>query len=140
MRIVLAFIAVLIFGGCQVKPTKVVTQEPVMSEGQFAESLMKDKPVLLDVRPAFEFNLAHVPGAINVRWEDFSQSNPQSRGLLDNDLFSLARRLSLVGIDPDTKVIVLGKGPQGTGEEGRVAWTLKVLGVKDVYTMLHTQY
>lgn len=125
---------------CQQKPTKISVQEPVISEGVTAEKLLKEKAVILDARPAFEFNLAHVPGAINVRWEDFSQNSPRSRGLLQGDLFALARRLALVGIDPDTKVVVLGKGAQGGGEEGRVAWTLKVLGVKDVYTLLHTSY
>lgn len=126
--------------GCQQKPTKMVTQEPVMSETLTAEKLMKDHPVILDARPAFEFNLSHVPGAVNVRWEDFSQQNPKARGLLQNDLFSLARRLALIGVAPDTKVLVLGKGRFGTGEEGRIAWTLKVLGVKDVYTLVHTSY
>jgi thiosulfate/3-mercaptopyruvate sulfurtransferase len=140
MKLIILLIPILFFLGCQQKPTKVTVQEPVMTETSFAESLMKDKPVILDVRPAFEFNLAHVPGAINVRWEDFSQNNPKSRGLLEPDLFSLARRLSLIGLDPDTKVVVLGKGPQGTGEEGRIAWTLKVLGVKEVYTLLHTSF
>lgn len=133
---------VLLFGilGCQIKPTKVSSEAPVLSDTQFAEKLMKEKPVILDARPAFEFNLSHVPGAINVRWEDFSQQDPRARGLLERDLFSLARRLSLIGIDPDTKVIVLGKGSQGNGEEGRVAWTLKVLGVQEVYTLVHSSY
>lgn len=111
-----------------------------MPAGLTAESLLKGQPVILDARPAFEFNLAHVPGAINVRWEDFSQQNPKSRGLLQKDLFALARRLALIGIDPATKVLVLGKGPQGSGEEGRIAWTLKVLGVREVYTLWHTAY
>ncbi|WP_374073682.1 sulfurtransferase [Bdellovibrio bacteriovorus] len=136
--LLVASLAVLV--GCQQKPTKIVTQEPVIGESITAEKLMKDNPVILDARPAFEFNLAHVPGAINVRWEDFSQQNPKSRGLLQTDLFALARRLSLIGVDPQTKVLVLGKGPQGMGEEGRIAWTLKVLGVKEVYTLLHNSY
>lgn len=126
--------------GCQQKPTKMVTQEPVIGETLTAEKLMKDQPVILDARPAFEFNLSHVPGAVNVRWEDFSQQNPKSRGLLQTDLFALARRLSLIGVSPETKVLVLGKGGAGMGEEGRVAWTLKVLGVKDVYTLHHSSY
>lgn len=125
---------------CQMKPTKVMVQEPLMGENVTAEQLMKGSPVILDARPAFEFNLAHVPGSINVRWEDFSQQNAKSRGLLQNDLFAIARRLSLVGVDPSTPVVVLGKGAQGSGEEGRVAWTLKVLGVKNVYTLIHTSY
>lgn len=126
--------------GCQLKPTKITEQEPVISESATAESLMKGSPVVLDVRAPFEFNLAHVPGAINVRWEDFSQNNPKSRGLLQNDLYALARRLALIGIDPSSRVLVLGKGAQGMGEEGRIAWTLQVLGVKDVHTLLHTSY
>ncbi|KHD88144.1 MAG: ABC transporter ATP-binding protein [Bdellovibrio sp. ArHS] len=139
-NIFLLFAAVILFGGCQQKPTKVVSEEPVVGETLTAEKLIKGNPVLLDARPPFEFNLMHVPGAINVRWEDFSSQSPKSRGLLQGDLFALARRLSLIGVDPDTKVLVLGKGTQGMGEEGRIAWTLKVLGVKEVYTVLHTSY
>lgn len=141
-----AFFVFIFVVSCQHKPTKVIGQDVVLGGGQLgderltAENIIKDKPLILDVRPAFEFNLSYVPGAVNVRWEDFSQSNPNSRGLLQSDLFALARRLSLIGLDPDTKVVVLGKGDQGTGEEGRVAWTLKVLGVVDVYTLLHTSY
>ncbi|WP_374033327.1 sulfurtransferase [Bdellovibrio bacteriovorus] len=132
--------ALVVLSACQVKPTKVTVQEPVMGENVTAEQLIKGQTVILDARPAFEFNLAHVPGSINVRWEDFSQQNPKSRGLLQNDLFAIARRLALVGVDPSTPVVVLGKGAQGAGEEGRVAWTLKVLGVKNVYTLVHTSY
>ncbi|WP_373997669.1 rhodanese-like domain-containing protein [Bdellovibrio bacteriovorus] len=137
---VLTLISLVLFLGCQQQPTKVVSEEPVMGESVTAEKLIKGNPVILDARPAFEFNLLHVPGAINVRWEDFSSQNPKSRGLLQGDLFALARRLSLIGVDPDTKVLVLGKGPQGAGEEGRIAWTLKVLGVKEVYTVIHNSY
>ncbi|NUN07101.1 MAG: ABC transporter ATP-binding protein [Bdellovibrio sp.] len=132
--------ALILFVGCQQKPTKITVQEPLIGETLTAEALMKNQPVILDARPAFEFNLAHAPGAINVRWEDFSQNNPKSRGLLQADLFALARRLSLVGVDPESKVVVLGKGRLGSGEEGRIAWTLKVLGVKEVYTLVHTSY
>lgn len=138
MKSFLFFIVLSLFIGCQMKPTKTTVEEPVLTESRWAEALMREKPVVLDARPAFDFNLAHVPGAINVRWEDFSQNDPRSRGLLERDLFSLARRLSLIGIDPDSKVVVLGKGPQGQGEEGRIAWTLKVLGIKDVHTLVHT--
>lgn len=139
MKFVLIAVLVAVVS-CQVKPTKVTVQEPVMGGNVTVEQLVKANTVILDARPAFEFNLAHVPGSINVRWEDFSQQNPKSRGLLQSDLFSVARRLSLIGVDPTTPVVVLGKGPKGAGEEGRVAWTLKVLGVKNVYTLVHTSY
>lgn len=139
MRYILGAIFLMTLG-CQHSPTKVVNQQEAISSTSTSAKLLKDQPVILDVRPAFEFNLSHTPGAINVRWEDFSQSHPQSRGLLQKDLFALARRLSLIGIDPTTKVLVLGKGREGAGEEGRVAWSLKVLGIKEVYTVLHSTF
>src|SRR6476659_7528071 len=37
-----------------------------------------------------------------------------------------------MGIGPDTPVLVIGKGLSSDGEEGRVAWTLAYLGVKNV--------
>ncbi len=71
MKFIFLMMSVLILvTGCQQKPTKIVNQEPVMGENVTAENLIKDNPVILDTRPPFEFNLAHVPGAINVRWED----------------------------------------------------------------------
>lgn len=136
----LSALSLAILVSCQMSPTKVTREEPVLVESITAEKLLQDKPVLLDARPAFEFNLAHVPGAINIRWEDFSQTHPQSRGVLQADLFSVARRLALIGIDPETPVVVLGQGSQGAGEEGRIAWTLRVLGVKKVHTLVHSSY
>ncbi|MEK2688352.1 sulfurtransferase [Bdellovibrio sp. GT3] len=126
------FLAVV---SCQTKPTIVTSETGVVGA---PERLMEGSPVILDVRPPFEFNLSHVPGAINVRWEDFSSQDPNSRGVLQDDLFAIARRLSLIGIDPDSKVVILGKGSLGAGEEGRIAWTLEVLGVKNVHTALYT--
>lgn len=134
---------IFLIAGCQYKPTKIVSEDSVVPSGVHhlsADKIMAAKPVILDARSPFEFNLSHVPGAVNVRWEDFSQTDTGRRGLLQTDYFSLARRLSLIGIDPDSKIVVLGKGGLGAGEEGRIAWTLKVLGIKDVYTLVHTSY
>ena len=36
--------------------------------------------VILDVRAPFEFNVSHIPGSINVAWEDFSRRSPDHRG------------------------------------------------------------
>ena len=122
-------------GACQLKPTKMVSQESQPKPAIKGAEILQQNPVILDVRPAFDFNLAHTPGAINVRWEDFSQQNPKSRGLPLVDRVSMARRLALVGVDLKTPVVVLGKGSLAQGEEGRVAWTLMLLGVEQVYTL-----
>ena len=143
MRNLVVLILGFLIVSCQMvpAPTKVVSQEGVQGGDQHTlNQFKKNNPVVLDVRSPFDFNLMHMPGAINVRWEDFSQTETQSRGLLQPDLFAIARRLSLIGIDPDSKVLVVGKGLRGQGEEGRVAWTLKVLGVKDVMTLNHDHF
>ncbi len=126
--------------GCQQMPTKVTVEEPLQAYTVTAEDLKKSNSVIIDARPAFEYNMAHAPGAINIAWQDFSQQDARVKGVLQTDTFSLARRLALIGIDPETPVIVLGKGAGGHGEEGRVAWTMKYLGVKHVYTLNVSAY
>jgi thiosulfate/3-mercaptopyruvate sulfurtransferase len=138
-RKALAFLAALMLalGGCQSKPTKAY---------ETSQAKIKDVPgeknaelpqigkgtVIVDARPAFDFSLSHINGAINLRWDEFTQQKDPFRGLLDADLFFHARRLARLGIGPDTPVIVVGRGQQGKGEEGRLAWTLKYLGLKNV--------
>ncbi len=137
MQIQKIFFSILMafLSACQVKPTKVVSEEKLAKPAIKGAEILQRNPVILDVRPAFEFNLAHTPGAVNVRWEDFSQQSPSSRGVPLVDRFSMARRFSLIGVDLDTPVVVIGKGLSGMGEEGRVAWILKLLGVRDVTTL-----
>ena len=40
--------------------------------------------------------------------------------------------LARAGIAPDSSVVVLGRGLQGEGEEGRIAWMLAYLGVPNI--------
>jgi thiosulfate/3-mercaptopyruvate sulfurtransferase len=128
---------ILIFGftllGCQQTPTKVYQQVPTSAKGADPLAIaITDKTVIVDARPAFEYSVSHLNGAINLRSEDFTQRETPFLGLLELDLFQLTRYLGRIGIGPNTPVVVVGRGPQGAGEEGRVAWTLKYLGVKDV--------
>ena len=48
------------------------------------------------------------------------------------DLSREARRLALYGIEPTSSVIVIGNGIKGDGAEGRLAWTLAYMGIKNV--------
>lgn len=91
-----------------------------------------EKTVLIDARSSFDYSMAHIPGSLNLSWTDFVNSKGPVPGLLKNDLFAETRRLARAGITPDTQVVVAGYGPNGTGEEGRLAWTLLYLGVRDV--------
>lgn len=135
-------ILLIFLSACQNLPTQVGNKtalpEASISEGDF-KNFLKKSPVILDVRSALDFSVSHTPGAILVQWQDFSQPGDAAKGWLIDDEMAIARRLSLWGIDPETPVLVVGKGLNGTGEEGRVAWMLKYMGVKDVEFCAWTQ-
>lgn len=121
--------------GCVTKPT-VVTETSTRGFGA-APALMRpvlldESTVILDARPAFEYSMARIPRSLNINWIDFSERDPMSRGWPQKDSFAAARRLARMGISPESKVVVFGLGPDGQGEEGRVAWLLAYLGVENV--------
>lgn len=119
---------------CQLKPTKVYETQPTQKK-ESAVDKTKEIPtetVIIDVRPNFEYQLTHINGALSMQWSDFTEREAPLLGLLEKDLFFHARKLARMGISPNTPVIVVGKGLQGVGEEGRLAWTLSMLGLKNV--------
>ncbi len=132
-------VAVLGFmSACQTKPTQIFQSvEPKLKDPKAPiklSELSKDT-VVIDARPAFDFAISHINGSVNVRWDEFTQQEEAFRGLFEEDLYFHARRLARLGIGLETPVIVVGRGPQGAGEEGRVAWTLMYLGLKNVRFM-----
>ncbi|MBS1969566.1 MAG: ABC transporter ATP-binding protein [Bdellovibrionales bacterium] len=129
MRYLLAFLFLV---SCAPKPTKVTSETPVVSRKEVQKAKVTANTVILDVRAPMDFNLSHIPGSVNVAWEDFSRRAPDYRGLIEKDLHPIARRLALIGIDPQTPVLIVGKGQLGKGEEGRVAWTLESLGITNI--------
>lgn len=128
----LLFAFLITLASCAQKPTKALSESPVVARKEAQKVKITGQTVILDVRAPFDFNMAHIPGSVNVAWEDFSRRAPDDRGLIEKDLHPIARRLALIGIDPQTPVLVVGKGLQGKGEEGRVAWTLESLGIQNV--------
>lgn len=124
---------VLFVVGCQSPPTKVKqTMDP-----RFRKAAIKLEAgtVFLDARPVLDYDLGHLPQAIPVSWKDFSQKKEHFQGLLDENLEQQMRRLARYGIGPETPVVVIGNGWRGQGEEGRLAWTLQVMGIKNVRLM-----
>ncbi len=87
---------------------------------------------LIDARSGPGLLRRSLPGAVRVRWQDFAEPNMPRRGYLLPDHAETCRRLAAVGVRPDRPVVVVGDGISGWGEEGRVAWMLGYLGVKDV--------
>jgi thiosulfate/3-mercaptopyruvate sulfurtransferase len=133
MRLIFVFLLLMILAvGCQQTPTKVYQSQPVTAKEATGEISITEQTVIIDARPAFEYTVSHLNGAIHLRPEEFNQKETPFQGILDPDYFASARRLARLGISPETPVVVVGRGPQGFGEEGRMAWTLKFFGVKDV--------
>lgn len=125
----LVVLFVLILAGCALSPTKIFQQNEVQRK---TDLVLESAGVVIDARPAFKFSLGSVPGALNLDWESFSQQGKNNQGYLDQDLFFIARRLASYGISPNTSVLVLGEATSGSGQEGRLVWMLKYLGVKNV--------
>lgn len=129
---------------CQIQPTKVFESSQTQAKGDRAGTTNLARPsrvkldlltLIVDARPAFDFALSHINGSIPLRPEDFTQKDFPFFGELEKDHFALTRYLARKGISQDTPVIVVGRGLKGEGEEGRVAWTLRYLGVKNVRSM-----
>lgn len=125
--------------GCQAPgPTQIrESGSPVPlddSPKSWAARVLNENPVILDARSPLDYNASHVPGALNAIWTDFTQVQSERRGLLMDDYRALTRRLALWGIHPGSSVLVLGNGREGQGEEGRIAWMLRFLGVRKVMT------
>jgi thiosulfate/3-mercaptopyruvate sulfurtransferase len=131
----LLLLSIFLLGGCALQPTK--TREAIERKYDTAGQILQpikitEQTVIVDARPAFDYSMAHVPRSVNLQWTDFTQSDLDHKGLLQEDLFSLARRLALLGVAPATPVVVIGRGLSSAGEEGRIAWTLAYLGVTNV--------
>ncbi|MCC6278644.1 MAG: hypothetical protein IT289_12080 [Oligoflexia bacterium] len=117
--------------------TATVWAQPVVIPLEKAPpTLKREKPVvtaaILDARPSFEYAMAHPRGAGHIRVEDYNQTEAPHLGALDPDFNLLASKLRALGVHPDRTITVVGRGKDGRGEEGRVAWMLKFLGVSKV--------
>jgi thiosulfate/3-mercaptopyruvate sulfurtransferase len=92
--------------------------------------------VILDARDAKAYAANHIPNSINVKWQPFTDmenKKPGDKGfgnLLEPS--KLADVIGKLGIDGTKTVVVYGAPPTGWAEDGRIAWTLKSAGIKDV--------
>ena len=135
-RFILAAIvsACFFLSACQLAPTKTSEHErrelSPLIEKTSRPLEITDKTVVLDARSAFDYGLNHIGNSIGFAWENLAEN--ASTGEVMRDNHKAALRLSLVGIDPKTPVVVVGYGSNGGGEEGRLGWNLLYLGLQDV--------
>lgn len=131
-----ALSASLAFTGCTVKPTRTQESQKREFETLIDKSkkpiVLTENTVVLDARATFDYGLNRVEGSHHMTWESLSEN--VETGEILRDRRRLAQRLSLFGITPTTPIVVVGYGPNGDGQEGRLAWMLVYLGYQDVQT------
>lgn len=91
--------------------------------------------VIVDARGAKEYAEGHLPGAVNAPWQTLSDMSgkPGEPGwgeALPPE--KLAAAIGRLGISNGSRVVVYSASPSGWGEDGRVAWTLRLAGLQDV--------
>lgn len=116
------------------EPTRLYdNQNSLLAQNLMAPINLGPDTVLIDARSSFDYTMAHLPGALNLDWREFSSLNSSDSSGLGQDVFTHARRLSRLGIDINSKIVVIGKGTAGQCEEGRIAWLLTYLGVSNIH-------
>ena len=96
-------------------------------------SLGKTGTVIIDARSATAFNAGHIPGAINAIWQSFATvgtgvPGDANWGVLKTPA-EIGTALGNLGIDASTEVTVYADAPKGWGEDGRILWMLRMVGV-----------
>jgi len=91
--------------------------------------------VVLDARGAKDYAAGHVEGAVSAPWAAFADMNGKPGGANWGTVLPPERLGPVIGglgIGSGTRVLVYSGSPQGWGEDGRVAWTLRMAGVTNV--------
>lgn len=89
--------------------------------------------IILDARKALDYKINHIPGALNVTWQSLSNMTPKQGEVGWGVVLppeQLAEKLGALGID-GSKMVVVYNDPSGLGEEGRVLWTLRTIGLQN---------
>ena len=129
----------LFIAGCQIPPTEIVENDGALEDRSFGKidygkKFDLKKSVIIDTRSRFEHELSKLPRSFHLYWKDLdlkSYSGPHKA----EQKRRLQKFLALKGVDPYTRVVILGKGLKGNGEEFFVAASLISLGIKKINFM-----
>ena len=98
------------------------------------ENMENEDVLILDARGEEAYNKGHIPGSIAVTWQQFSvmQGQPGDENwgtVLEGK--ELSEKLSEVGITKDKKIVVYADTQKGWGDEGRIVWMLRGVGLEN---------
>ncbi|MFK0572598.1 sulfurtransferase [Endozoicomonas sp.] len=91
--------------------------------------------LLIDAREYSTYLKGHIPGARSVQWQSLSDMNGKAGSetwgtVLNNQ--ALEYQIQKHGLDSTDNIVVYADAHQGWGEDGRIAWSLRVAGLKNV--------
>ena len=102
-------------------------QELLIDTETLAQNLGREDLVLIDVRGAAAYS-SHIPGAVHSTWHEYSDPTAAAKGILDPDVSRLQERLSSLGINNSSDVVIYSNPFDNWGDEGRMYWMLQYLG------------
>ncbi len=88
----------------------------------------------VDARGGASWRSGRVPDSGTLSWWALRAGQLRT-GLLTEDLEHLKAYIQRAGVSQDRPVVVVGQADQGWGEEGRIFWTLEVLGHTQVHIL-----
>lgn len=121
-------------GQSQGEPATPFQGSYVVNASYVAENL--DSILLVDARGENAAKKSTITGAIALDWQYLATCEDGATGdenwgcILDLD--RLNARLSEKGLDPSQEIVLFSTGPEGWGEDGRIAWELIAAGYENV--------
>lgn len=91
--------------------------------------------LLIDAREYSEYLKGHIPGARSVQWQSFSDMEEEIGSATWGTLLSnqkLEYQIQKLGLTPADNIVVYADAHQGWGEDGRIVWSLRIAGLKNV--------
>ena len=126
-----SFLALLLL--LPLKPLYALPEDYFISAETVASNL--NNYLLIDAREHSEYLKGHIPGARSVQWQSLSDMNGEAGSetwatLLNNK--ELEHQIQQIGLGSTDNIVVYADAHRGWGEDGRIAWSLHVAGLKNV--------
>lgn len=87
--------------------------------------------VIVDTRPTPAYTAGHLPGAINVHWQDYRDASTMAL----KPTPTLATQLGAAGISHDATIVIYDDTVNSWGAAGRIFWMLDYLGCNDIHIL-----
>lgn len=114
------------------KDEKFENESYIVDVDWLKENLKNEDTFVLDARGEKEYNKGHIPGSVSITWQQFSnmEGKPGDENwgtVLESE--ELSKKLSEVGINDDKKIVVYSDTENGWGEDARIVWMLRRIGM-----------